>query len=428
MARRIAIVHHRRSFFPLDLRRHIGEDLEPIWVLADEPGADRALRRLLTRSGPVVEAHGLEVDRVAQLLAEHRPEGIVTFVDDTLCLTAAIAARLGLPFHTEEQAATIADKTRQRAAFAAAGLPGPRFWTLAPGLDPARLRERAGQIAYPAVLKPAHSSASRGMHRLQDACDLLTHHDPTEAAVVEEYLDDTVERDTRFASYLSVESIVHRGRVSHVAICGRFSLAEPFRETGNFIPAAVPCGLRDEILRLAENALHALSIDTAVCHTEIKLTPHGPQLIEVNGRLGGRPPLVLLDISEVNLFRVACTLALGDDESLTDLAPTRGVGFLWMSQPPVDAVRLRAVHGVEDVASADAVHSVVLHRTPGMEVDCLEGTDGKVVTVRGVVHDHDALAAAVDFVATTLRFDYERSDPAAAPGDVAIAVGDPASA
>jgi len=39
----------------------------------------------------------------------------------------------------------------------------------------------------------------------------------------------------RFGSYVSVERLVADGEMSHVAVTGRFPVAEPFRETGFFI-------------------------------------------------------------------------------------------------------------------------------------------------------------------------------------------------
>ena len=423
MRRRIVIVHHPRSFFALDLRRAIGSDLEPIWVLVGE--TDRALPRLLARTGPVIDAAGLDAPEIARRLVEHRPQGIVTFVDDTVPLTAAIAARLGLPYHTEEVAATVVDKQRQRRAFAAAGVPGPGFWMIPAGIATDVLAALADEIVYPAVLKPSSGSGSLGLRRIACAAELLEQWDRSQAAIVEEYLEDTEDRDRRFASYLSVESVVCDGHISHAAICGRFPLAAPFRETGNFIPAAVPAGLEDELLDLAERAIRALSITTAVLHTEIKLTDSGPRLIEINGRLGGRPPFVLRSVSDVNLFRAACDLALGETVVLDGLAPTRGVGFWWMAQPPQDAREVLAIRGLEVIRELPEVESVSLDRRPGDAVDWREGTSGQVVTVHGRVADLDALAATIEAIAETLQIDYRRgvADPAdpADPAPAAVA-------
>ena len=69
--------------------------------------------------------------------------------------------------------------------------------------------------------------------------------------------------------------------------------------------------MRGPVLGMVADAIEALGIRTAVVHTEVKLTPEGPRLIEVNGRLGARPPFILQGISKVNLFLEACLLAVG---------------------------------------------------------------------------------------------------------------------
>ena len=89
---------------------------------------------------------------------------------------------------------------------------------------------------------------------------------------------------------------------------------------------------------MAGRTIEALGIQDSVVHTENKLTPDGPKLIEVNGRLGGRPPFVLLEVSSVNLFRVACAVAAGDPVYFDRLVECDGVGFRLMFQPPLSSV------------------------------------------------------------------------------------------
>jgi biotin carboxylase len=406
MGRRIAILHHRRSFFALELRRAIGEDLEPIWVRVGDCAEDAGLRRLLERSGPVLAAPGVELDTLAERLRALSPQGIVTFVDDALCLTAALAARLGLPYHSEAVAATLADKIRQRAALDAAGIPGPRFWELGAELAGAPLAGRAHEIDYPAVLKPAVGSGSRGLRAVANASELLREHVPGTACLVEEYLPDPPDHDARFAAYLSIESVVSHGRICHATTCGRFPLAHPFRETGNFIPAALgPAGF-DELAALTDASIRALEIHTGIMHTEIKLTEAGPKVIEINGRLGGRPPFVLQSVSDINLFRAACEVALGEDVIIPGPVPTREVGFWWMLQPPEHAAAVRAVHGADELRAVRGVDTVHLHRRPGDPVDWREGTAGQIVTVRGRAPDLETLAATIAALERTLEVDW----------------------
>lgn len=409
MPPRIAVLHHPRSFFPLDLFEQVGDSATLVWVVG-APGCDDAGDgRLLRRLGTVVDITGLDLDQAACVLAESDPEGIVAFVDDCIETAAGLAARLGLRYHTPEVARVLVDKRLQRAALHRAGVPGPGFWAVTAGQSPSEVDRLVERVTFPLVLKPAEGSGSRGIRRASSPDELraLLGSDGTGIdCILEEYLPDDPDHDPRFASYLSVESVVSAGHISHAALTGRFPLADPFRETGNFIPAVVDDAHHRSVLAMAEGAIAALGIVDSIVHTEIKLTPDGPRLIEVNGRLGGRPPFVLRSASSANLFEVACQIAAGTPVEFAQLVVCAGVGFWLMFQPPMAARQVVAIDGLDEVSSLSEVDSAVVKRAPGAEVDWEEGTDSTVVTVRGRVADHDALAETIELIRRTVKIHY----------------------
>jgi hypothetical protein len=408
MRRRIAVLHHARSFFPMDLHRELSDEFEVIWVLCEE--FDAGHRRLLDRLGSVVEIRDLDFDEAARAVARQKPDGIVSFVDDHIVIASEIAVRLGLAYHTPEVARVLADKRLQRAALADAGIPGPRFWSFSPAMTSDEFDDLARLAIFPAVLKRAHGAGSRDMHAVASAerlREILSVVDADHVWLLEEYVADAADHDPRFASYLSVESVVGGGRINHAAVTGRFPLAEPFRETGNFIPGIIPPAARGPVMEMVDATIAALQIETAVIHTEIKITPDGPRLIEVNGRLGGRPPFVLERVSDVNLFRVACELAVGEVPHLNGLAACSEIGFWRMLQPPMAAQRIVSIDGLDELAALDGVDFATLDRSPGELVDWRDGTDGHVVTVRGAVADYDELAAMIALIERTVEITYE---------------------
>src|SRR5580658_9657986 len=97
---RIAVLHHARSFFPLDLFQRTRQSAQLIWVLDDAFVGDTATARLLRRIGTVVDIAGLDDDAAAELIAQAEPDGILSFVDDQIPRAAALAQRLGLRYHT----------------------------------------------------------------------------------------------------------------------------------------------------------------------------------------------------------------------------------------------------------------------------------------------------------------------------------------
>jgi biotin carboxylase len=403
------VLHHKRSFFPLELKEQVGDAAELLWLVSGTDPDSVTERQLLRRLGTVLDLAGMGIDEAAAALGALRPDGIVSFVDEHIETAAQLAGRLGLRYHSPEVARAVVDKRVQRDRLAGAGVAGPRYVSITTGASVAYVGHAVGDLDFPVVLKPAEGSASRGIRLVESLAELVALPEVASgrfAGVLEEYMPDDPGRDPRFASYLSVESVVSHGAVSHVAITGRFPLASSFRETGNFIPACVDPSETAAITDLAEQAVKALGIVDSVVHTEIKVTPEGPKIIEVNGRLGGRPPFVLLEVSDVNLFAMACAVAVGTPVRVDDLVDCDGVGFLLLVQPPATARSVASIDGLDALGAVPGVRRVNVMRSPGTSIDASAGTGAKVLTVQGRVADHDALAETVKGIERGLTIRY----------------------
>jgi biotin carboxylase len=116
-------------------------------------------------------------------------------------------------------------------------------------------------------------------------------------------------------------------------------------------------------------------------------------VIELNGRIGGGVPEMLLDATGVEFLPIALRLALG--ESVTFDAPpaARQVAYLLYVQSPAWMRKVTSVDGLKELAADPAVTEVILNRGPGQSVHWRDGNHGHVFSVRGVVADHDALRA-----------------------------------
>ncbi len=154
---RIAVLHHPKSFFPLDVYQRVHDTAELIWVVdsthweGDQPGepgpsgpGGSGDHRWLRRLGPVVDIAGLEPDEAADRVAAHHPDGVVSFCDDTIEMAAGMAARLSLTYHSPQVAAALVDKQRQREALERDGLPSARYWSVPAAIDQATA-DRAGR-------------------------------------------------------------------------------------------------------------------------------------------------------------------------------------------------------------------------------------------------------------------------------------------
>ena len=395
---RLALVYHPHSFSVFALRAAARDVCQLTWVVDTTIPGTEAMLAMLRRMGGFVDIAGLAIDAAAQRVAAERPDGILTLKDSLMETTARLAEQLDLPFHTPAVAARFTDKLAQRTALATAGLPVPGFWPAPPRPEGDAWVRLCDQVRLPAIVKPRlGNEGSRDtiqVRSLGELAEALAGIGPDTPYVIEEYLGDRDgEIRAGFGDYVSVETLVCDGEMDHLAITGRFPPAVPFRETGFFIPAELSTVDRADALRVAGAAVAALGVRRGVLHTEIKFTPDGPRVIELNGRIGGGVPEMMLDACDIDLLPLALRLALGEPVRVAGPVPTRCVAYLLYVQAPERMRQVTRVDGLRELAEDPAVSEVILNRGPGQAVHWREGNHGHVFSVRGVVADHDALLA-----------------------------------
>lgn len=411
--KRLAFVHRPASFGALAVAEAARDLCELVWVV--DTGDERlgSMVRLLNRLGTVIDVAGMTEREAVDAVRDSGVDGVLALADEALEWTAGLAAALDLPFHSVETAHLLTDKFAQRAALRAAGLDAPGSWVLREGLDGTEWGRIAESATFPAVLKPRRGEGSRNtisvtsLDEVREVVDETVDGARSEREwVLEEYIPD-IEHEVcgeRFANYVSVESFVVDGRATSLAVTGRTPPAKPFRETGFFIPAAVDAGQSAELVSAAEAAAAALGITIGCLHIEVKLTPRGPVVIEVNGRIGGGIPELLALTTDVDFLQLALRLAVGEKVRLERPNP-RGLGYLLYVQAPDDVHRVTAITGLDELRAAPGVREIMLNRAPGQAVDWRDGNHGYVFSVLGVADDHDDFRLALDRVTELVRID-----------------------
>ncbi|MEW1611502.1 MULTISPECIES: ATP-grasp domain-containing protein [unclassified Streptomyces] len=206
-------------------------------------------------------------------------------------LATRLASRLGLPGHDADRADAVRNKRDMADLFGKYAVPSP--WCIAAtSLDAAVAGISAGRIAFPLVVKPAENAGSVGVAVI-DSLDELpeafkraqrwSHEFPYGIALdttvlVQEYLD---------GPEFSIETVAFEGAFDHLAITQKFTTGGGIcEETGHTVPAQLDSAAQTSILDVVEQGLTALGVRNGVAHTELKVTPAGPRIIEV----GARPP------------------------------------------------------------------------------------------------------------------------------------------
>ncbi|WDG28947.1 ATP-grasp domain-containing protein [Streptomyces sp. CA-278952] len=206
-------------------------------------------------------------------------------------LATRLAARLGLPGHDVDRADAVRNKGSMAELFGKYAVPSP-LCVAATSVDAAAAGIRAGRLAFPLVVKPAENAGSVGVAVIDSLDELpeaferarqwsleFPYGIPLDTTVlVQEYLE---------GPEFSIETVAFEGAFDHLAIVQKFTTGGGIcEETGHTVPAQLDSATRASVLDVVEQGLTALGVRNGVTHTELKVTPDGPRIIEV----GARPP------------------------------------------------------------------------------------------------------------------------------------------
>ncbi|MEU2888642.1 ATP-grasp domain-containing protein [Streptomyces albidoflavus] len=379
--------------------------LSPVFV-AVRDALGESERAEYAALGPVFE---VAEDGTGEAVAELRAldaDGVLTFSEGLLPMTAALAAALELPYHDEATVTALTDKWVQRHTLADRGVDAVRS-SLVTSREEC-LTVLAGRDE-PVVVKPKRSQSSRDTFLVGPGEELPAAVRPTpeQPFVVEEYLRGRDEGE--FGDYVSVESLVVGGEPVTLGVTGKFPLLPPFREQGQFVPARLAAADWAAVTRLASDAARALGVERGHVHTEIKLTPAGPKIIEVNGRLGGFMHEVYGRATGQDLVELGLAAACGLPVSPVEARQGGPVHVQYWNLPPRSGGELLAVEGVERLTAEEGVVGHLPRVVPGTVLEPAVTTHFMDI-VSGRADDHAGLLTLLDRALPHLRFVYRLAD------------------
>lgn len=298
----------------------IGEVFDVHLLHTAEPQWERTHLRSWTVLASTLD--GPAMAAAARLIHRDTPvSGVLCWDEGRIHATAYIAEALGLPNGDPAVIWRLRDKAQTRAALAVAGVAQPAS---VPVRTEAEALAAAEVVGYPAVLKPRGLGASLGVVRVAGPDELrrmfaFTRDTTAPDPVVYRTDHPVLVEQCVTGDEISIDAVVRDGRVTPLFLARKVVGYPPYaEEVGHFVDAADPL-LHDPVLRTALQDTHtALGFTDGWTHTEFMLTDTGPQLIEVNGRLGGDLIPYLGELATgIDPGRVAADVACGREPDLT---------------------------------------------------------------------------------------------------------------
>ncbi|MFY1669648.1 ATP-grasp domain-containing protein [Plantactinospora sp. WMMB334] len=291
--------------------------------------------------------------------------GVLCYDELRVVPAAELARALGLPGPSPEAARACRDKAICRRLLDRAGVPQPRSVPVTDLPGAARAAERIG---YPVVVKPRDMAGSVGVCLVEDPVQLAEAVRHARAVVfagvprhagflVEEYL---------VGPEVSVDTVVRDGRTVPVVVAHKSQDLKPtFEETGHLVRAGDDLLADAALTGILAAAHRAIGWTHGITHTEIRLTPSGPRIVEINGRFGGDLIPYLGQLATgVDLLEAAAALALGGTPALTP-GRTCAAGIRWLY--PAHDMRVTDIH-VDWSAMPPGLWELKLLATPGQRL------------------------------------------------------------
>jgi biotin carboxylase len=269
-------------------------------------------------------------------------------------IAARVAGRIGLPHPIDPRSGALAtSKSRQREAFAAAGVPHAR------ALDP-----QDAALPFPVVVKAPDRQGQRGLALVHDAAGLEA---AVAAALAESRFGTVLVEEHVGGPEVTVNAFGLDGRFHPLTVTDRLTAEPP--AFGVALAHAWPSAhAADGVVETARAAVEALGITGGPSYTQLRLGPDGPVVMEVAARLGGGHDAELCRAATgVDLNALAVAAALGERDACARLLgasrPRAGGAAVAFLVPPEGA--LAAVDGLEAAEAADGVAWVRVYRRPG---------------------------------------------------------------
>lgn len=362
---------------------------------------------LLKATAALVDITSLSATEVVAALAHYEIGHVTTFSESQLTRASTASDIAGLSYHAPDTVRMCTDKRAQRAALRTSGVSSVRQATVATSAD---LRRAVADVGLPAVVKPTRGVGSRDTYFIASSDDVEALCQSWPAAsdgvfVLESFLEgDPTVAGAAWGDYVSVEAVSRHGEFQPICVTGKMPFASSFRETGIVVPSTLDEPIQQQCIALARRAVEALGFKRGVSHTELKLTSEGPEVIEVNARVGGYVPPLLKRAAGFDLIRTELLAMLDVPFDLPPLS-FASVEYQHFVQPPRGGV-LAVAEGFKTLKHLPGVIRVERGLTAGDTIDLSRGTAAFIVAIHGSARTHNEVLDTVRRAHASLKIEF----------------------
>ncbi|MEV5432581.1 ATP-grasp domain-containing protein [Streptomyces sp. NPDC052701] len=275
--------------------------------------------------------------------------GLLNTTDTWSVPAADLAAEFGLPGPDPAAVRLLRDKYRVRELLHRRGLSRSGAVRVTPGPDSAQEVRRA--VGLPAVLKDSSGTSSRNVWIAHDEEALRR---ALDEAARQQLMGKLFAEAFLAGPLYSAETLSWDGATRLLGVLSRQTSRQPaVREEAAAFPVALPQAEFSGIEQWVADVLHAAGHHSGFAHVEFVLTTEGPELVEINRRIGGAlVGEVMCRSLGTNVYTAMMEEALGHRPRLMDApldhsGPAHAFVLIYADRPGV----LKGWHGLDELAA-----------------------------------------------------------------------------
>ncbi|MGC4971694.1 ATP-grasp domain-containing protein [Streptomyces sp. DT199] len=275
--------------------------------------------------------------------------GLINTTDTWSVPAADLAADFGLPGPDPDAVRLLRDKYRVRELLHRRGLSRSGAVRVVPSPDSAEEVCRA--VGLPAALKDSSGTSSRNVWIVHDEEAL---HRALDEAGRSQLMGELFAEAFLAGPLYSAETLSWDGSTRLLGVLSRQTSRQPaVREEAAAFPVALPQADFSAIERWVADVLHVAGHNSGFAHVEFILTAEGPELVEINRRIGGAlVGEVMCRSLGTNVYTAMMDEALGRRPRLMDTpldhgGPAHAFVLVYADRPGV----LKGWHGLDELAA-----------------------------------------------------------------------------
>lgn len=307
----------------------------------------------------------IDIEKVLEAAKKHDIDGIMTLASDMPMRTVAVVAKeLGLVGITEDTAVKATNKAVMRECLEQNGVPVPKFYKVHTKEE---YLEAVKQFPVDCIIKPADNSGSRGVFLINDTSDVVSVEYAYEYSKQYSRSGDIVVEEYMTGPEVSVETLCVNGECHVIQITDKLTTGAPnFVEMGHSQPSLLSQDTCEKIKEVAIAANYAVGIQNGPSHTEIKVTPSGPKIVEIGARLGGdniTTHLVPLSTG-IDMVEACINIALGEEPNIKNREEKASAIRYFKNDIGV----IQSIEGIEDAKQIPEVKQISIVHDVGSSV------------------------------------------------------------